>query len=150
MPTLAHFLPWIFGMVGMVHRSSCTVLALLLAPVGGKIVDGVVKLSSQDTEMYVTKFSFSPSVYSTINGTFHTDEREYFDNHPHSLMLCLYDDVAWPKFQTACAPAACGTCAYVHAPEPLCRCAQDDEGLAVRRPAALGVLVDQDRPQVLE
>ena len=40
-------------MGGMVHRRSCTVLALLLAPVGGKIVDGVVKLSSQDTEMYV-------------------------------------------------------------------------------------------------
>ena len=76
---------------------------------GGKIVDGVVKLSSQDTEMYVTKFSFSPSVLSTINGTFHTDEREYFDNHPHSLTLCLYDDVAWPKFQTACAATACGT-----------------------------------------
>tara|TARA_B100000795_G_scaffold152004_1_gene113888 strand:+ start:139 stop:432 length:294 start_codon:yes stop_codon:yes gene_type:complete len=93
--------------------STCTVFALLLAPVGGKIVDGVVKLSSQDTEMYVTKFSFSPGVHSTINGTFHTDQREYFDNHPHSLMLCLYDDVAWPKFQTACAPATCGT--------PVCR-----------------------------
>jgi hypothetical protein len=89
--------------------ASCTLLALLSAPAGGKIVEGVVKLSSQDTEMYVTKFSFSPKVYSTINGTFHTDEREYFDNHPHSLMLCLYDDVAWPKFQTACAATACGT-----------------------------------------
>ena len=92
----------------MAFRLTCTVFALLFAPVGGKLVDGRVKLSSQDTEMYVTKFSFSPGVHSTINGTFHTDEREYFDNHPHSLMLCLYDDVAWPKFQTACAPAACG------------------------------------------
>ena len=96
-------------MVVHMRVASCTLFALLSAPAGGKIVDGVVKLSSQDTEMYVTKFSFSPRVYSTINGTFHTDEREYFDNHPHSLMLCLYDDVAWPKFQTACAATACGT-----------------------------------------
>ena len=82
-------------------RAATLLLAALAAPAACKVVEGVVKLSSQDTEMYVTKFSFSPRVYSTINGSFHTDEREYFDNHPHSLTLCLYDDKAWPKFQTA-------------------------------------------------
>ena len=83
-------------------RRGCHVLALLLpALLHAKVIDGVVKLSSQDTEQYVAKFSFSPRVVSRINGSFHTDEREYFDNHPHSLMLCLYDDKAWPKFQTA-------------------------------------------------
>jgi len=40
-------------------------------------------------------------VVSKINGTFHTDEREYFDNHPHDLQLALYDDKAWPKFRQA-------------------------------------------------
>ena len=75
-------------------------LSLLLLP-SAKIVDGVVKLSSQDTEQYIAKFSFSPRAHATINGSFHTDDRAYFDNHPHKLTLCLYDDKTWPKFRTA-------------------------------------------------
>ena len=83
------------------RSSAIALLALASRPLHAKVIDGVVKLSSQDTEQYVAKFSFSPYVNSKINGSFHTDQREYFDNHPHSLMLCLYDDKAWPKFQTA-------------------------------------------------
>ena len=72
---------------------------LLLTP--AKVTEGVVKLSSQDTEQYIAKFSFSPRAHATINGSFHTDDRAYFDNHPHKLTLCLYDDKTWPKFRTA-------------------------------------------------
>ena len=35
--------------------------ALLILDIAlGKVVDGVVRLSSQDTEQYISKFSFSP------------------------------------------------------------------------------------------
>lgn len=67
----------------------------------GKITDGQVRLSSQDTEKYLTKFSFSPRVQGSINITFHVTERDYFDRHQHLLTLCLYSDADWPKFRKA-------------------------------------------------
>lgn len=79
---------------------------LLLFGVGlglssGKISDGQVHLSSQDTEKYLTKFSFSPREEGHINITFHVTERDYFDRHQHLLTLCLYSDADWPKFRKA-------------------------------------------------
>lgn len=67
----------------------------------GKVVDGVITLSSQETEVYLAKFSFSPHQVSRINGTFHTDSRDYFDAHQHELTLALYSDAQWPKFRHA-------------------------------------------------
>jgi hypothetical protein len=77
------------------------IVALLAGSASAKVVDGVARLSSQDTEIYLTKFSFSPRVQVRVNGSFHTDERDYLDNHPHALTLCLYSDSDWPKFLNA-------------------------------------------------
>ncbi|KAL1515954.1 hypothetical protein AB1Y20_002568 [Prymnesium parvum] len=76
-------------------------LALSLAPAAAKVVDGVLALSSQTTEVYIGKFSFSPFTKSTVNGTFHTDDGLYFDRHPHDLTLCMYSDAQWLKFLEA-------------------------------------------------
>ena len=76
-------------------------LAWLLSPAAAKIIQGVAKLSSQETEVYLTKFSFSPFQQSHIKGTFSTGVAVYFDNHPHDLTLCLYDEAAWKAFRTA-------------------------------------------------
>ena len=59
-------------------RPAPFLLLLLPAPSLQKISDGVAKLSSQDTEQYLTKFSFSPRVASLLNISFHVAEREYF------------------------------------------------------------------------
>ena len=85
-------------------RQLCRRLALLACVASGghaKVISGMVKLSSQDTEEYITKSSFSPYVRSHINGSFHTDNGQYFDIHPHDLTLCLYDDKQWAKFMAA-------------------------------------------------
>jgi len=76
-------------------------LSLLGTGARAKIIDGTVKLSSQETEQYMGKFSFSPYVRSHISGTFHVDSGQYFDQHPHDLELCLYEEAQWKKFQHA-------------------------------------------------
>jgi len=79
-------------------------LPLLLLPssvVHAKIVEGEMKLSSQETERYMAKFSFSPYQLSHIDGVFAAHNANYFDNHPHELNLCLYNEEAWQKFQVA-------------------------------------------------
>ena len=63
------------------------------------MIDGTVKLSSQDTEKYMAKFSFSPRQLSRIEGTFDTELNVYFDNHPHELTLCLYNEQGFEQFQ---------------------------------------------------
>lgn len=74
---------------------------LSVLPAAAKIINGVVALSSQDTEKYMAKFSFSPYVRSHIAGTFHVNSGQYFDQHPHELVLCLYNEAQWSKFQEA-------------------------------------------------
>ena len=76
-------------------------LLALLQQAAGKVIEGVMTLSSQDTEQYMAKFSFSPYVTSHIDGVFHTDKAVYFDGHPHDMALCLYDEVQWRKFREA-------------------------------------------------
>ena len=80
----------------------CTASFLLLATAWAKVIDGTVKLSSQDTEKYMAKFSFSAFNTAHIKGEFHVEGAGvYFDDHQHSLKLCLYDEGQWAKFQTA-------------------------------------------------
>lgn len=81
-------------------------VALLLLLLGasraaGKVAEGVIALSAQETERYIAKFSFSPHVRSHIEGSFHLKSGQYFDQHPHALVLCLYDEDSWGKFQAA-------------------------------------------------
>ena len=66
-----------------------------------KVMQGEIKLSSQDTEKYMVKFSFSAHKKSHIKGTFNTPNAVYFDAHPHDMRLCLYDEEAFAKFQHA-------------------------------------------------
>ena len=71
------------------------------APLAGKVIDGEIKLSSQETERYMGKFSFSPFARSRIAASFHVNSGQYFDQHPHDLTLCLYDEQQWREFNTA-------------------------------------------------
>lgn len=80
------------------QRFSVLLVAHLAA---GKVLDGVVTLSSQDTERYMGKFSFSPNMKSHIEGSFHVETGQYFDERPHEMVLCLYNETMWNKFQTA-------------------------------------------------
>jgi hypothetical protein len=57
----------------MLHLA-VVVLLCLSSAADGKVIDGVIGLSSQTTEVYLGKFSFSPRMRSSIAGTFHTDE----------------------------------------------------------------------------
>ena len=78
--------------------------ALILALLGAssaKVIDGTVKLSAQDTEKYLAKFSFSAFETAHIKGEFHVENGMYFDQHQHALVLCLYDEAQWAKFQAA-------------------------------------------------
>ena len=76
-------------------------LALLAPSTHAKKISGNVKLSSQNTEQYMAKFSFSPYVSSYIYGEFRVYSGQYFDQHPHALVLCLYNETQWRKFQDA-------------------------------------------------
>jgi hypothetical protein len=77
------------------------VLLLLAVAAKAKVIDGVVSLSSQTTEQYMGKFSFSPYQRSHIKGSFHVETGQYFDHHPHALVLCLYNERQWRLFQEA-------------------------------------------------
>jgi hypothetical protein len=79
--------------------ASAWVYLLLPMAVHAKVVEGEMRLSSQETERYMAKFSFSPKEVSYISGRFAAHNANYFDNHPHDLNLCMYDEKAWQKFQ---------------------------------------------------
>ena len=84
------------------HRLLAPVVLLLSAPrSSAKVIDGIVRLSSQETEQYMAKFAFSPYMRSHIEGNFHLDSGQYFDQHPHELLLCLYNETQWKKFRDA-------------------------------------------------
>ena len=78
------------------HAIACLMLPALVV---GKVIDGTAVLSSQNTEQYMTKFSFSPYARSHIEGSFEVENGIYFDHHPHELVLALYDEPQWQKFQ---------------------------------------------------
>jgi len=82
-------------------KAAAPMLLFALAPATAKTVTGTVTLSSQVTEEFMAKFSFSPNLASLISGTFHTDRIDYFDGHPHDMALCLYDEEKWAAFQQA-------------------------------------------------
>ena len=76
-------------------------LVASVAPATAKMATGTVTLSSQVTEMYMAKFSFSSGLDSWVSGTFHSDVVDYFDGHAHDMALCLYDEEKWAEFQQA-------------------------------------------------
>ena len=80
------------------HRHRSTILLALPWLVAGKVIDGEMRLTSQETERFMSKFSFSPHVRSHVSGKFAAHNSNYFDNHPHDLNLCLYDEEGWAKF----------------------------------------------------
>ena len=54
----------------MRRLSSALLLTLALGPATAKVSDGLARLSSQDTEMFVAKFSFSPYQRAHLHGHF--------------------------------------------------------------------------------
>ena len=82
-------------------KGCAIVLVEILSGAAGKVLNGVLGLSSQNTEVYLGKFSFVPHARASIKGNFHTDSGVYFDNHPHELTLCLYSDEEWVKYRRA-------------------------------------------------
>lgn len=53
--------------------------------------------------MFVAKFSFSPYQRAHLHGHFEPkgSTGQYFDHHPHELVLAMYDESQWAAFQTA-------------------------------------------------
>lgn len=90
-------------------RLAVLLLALWQAPcqVSGKVVDGWMKLTSEDCEQFVAKFSFSPKQTGRIAGHFFSDvsttaareHSDYFDGHPHALQISMFSDTQWVKYR---------------------------------------------------
>eukprot|EP00667_Euglena_gracilis_P011494 EG_transcript_11731 len=79
-------------------------LANVLSPCDGKVVTGIVQLSSAFTESYVSKFSFSQKRNGYIAGRFYTlGSEKYFGGEAHDLSIALFDDDAWDRFHAAFA-----------------------------------------------
>lgn len=75
---------------------------MILGTVMAKVVPGIAQLSSQNTEQYIAKFSFSPNLAGHMRGVFEvlpgaSPGETYFDRHPHNLQLLLYTDTMWEK-----------------------------------------------------
>lgn len=71
-------------------------LVLSLPLCSGKVVSGKISLSSQTTEQYLSKFSFSVGK-GFIQGNF-SAEGVYFDHFRHDLQIHLFSDVGFEKF----------------------------------------------------
>ena len=71
------------------RRFALLFLALLAPTTHAKKISGNVKLSSQNTEQYMAKFSFSPYVSSYIYGEFRVYSCQYFDQHPRARALLI-------------------------------------------------------------
>mmetsp|Transcript_22344 Transcript_22344/g.26896 ORF Transcript_22344/g.26896 Transcript_22344/m.26896 type:complete len:504 (+) Transcript_22344:186-1697(+) len=65
--------------------------------VEGKVVDSELTLSSLDSEVEVTKFSFSAGAMGTVRGEFRSDVSKW-RNQRHRLQAYLYNDVQWVEF----------------------------------------------------
>lgn len=75
----------------------CLLFASLSAE--AKVVEGKAKLSSSDTEAYITKFSFSPDTKGSIVGTFEAQKRSYWDSRPHDLSMCIISESKYDKYR---------------------------------------------------
>ena len=69
-------------------------------PADAKVVVGDFRLSSTDTEAYVTKFSFSTERVGIIRANFTTDH-EYFAGQPHDLRISVFSEQSWAKYTRA-------------------------------------------------
>jgi len=75
---------------------------LLFHETHSKVVTGVLQLSSQFTEAYITKFSFSQKQNGYIAGRFYTlGSAKYFEGLAHDLTIALFDDDSWDRFHKA-------------------------------------------------
>jgi hypothetical protein len=65
-----------------------------------KVVDGEVKLTSQNTEAYLAKFAFSSSGQGSVTGIFEAQSgNNYFATGRHSLSICFYNDAQWETYR---------------------------------------------------
>jgi hypothetical protein len=78
-------------------------LALLALAVAVQLAEckkasGTLKLSSEDTEQYISKFAFAAGASGTVAGKL-SHEGVYLDGHPHFLEFYLYDEASWAEYQ---------------------------------------------------
>lgn len=81
--------------------SSLKIFVLFLAVVEAKRVIGTIRLSSEDTEAYLTKMSLNPTTSGLLQATFTSLDSKgnsYFDNHNHNLMLGVFNDASFARF----------------------------------------------------
>ncbi len=79
----------------------------LLSIVDAKLIEGQLRLTSETTEAFLGKFSFSRegkidfAAHVSPNqptATSNKNQPNYYDNRPHQLLIALYDDAAWAKY----------------------------------------------------
>jgi len=77
------------------------ILLCLLPATFAKYLAGSISLDSDNTEKFLTKFSFSAANTGLLEAAFngHGDRFEHAGGRLHKLTLGLFDDVAWEKYQ---------------------------------------------------
>ena len=91
----------------MARTACCITLVACLQSAAAKVQDGWLTLTSENSEQFVAKFSFSPSnrgriaghFYSDVTTTIASDHSDYFDGHPHTLQVALFSDTQWANYR---------------------------------------------------
>lgn len=76
-------------------------LSIIATSAWAKQTVGKVRLSSQDTEQYLCKFSLSNGAKGRVALMLKSDDEQkpYLDGHMHSLQVAAFHDEDWSKFQ---------------------------------------------------
>jgi hypothetical protein len=76
-------------------------LLLFFSSAEAKIENGVLQITSENCEHFITKFSFSSETLGMLTATFKGHDRTYLDGQPHDLLLAIYNDGDWLRYQNA-------------------------------------------------
>ena len=88
--------------MAMGGRRLAVSLAVLALCADAKVTSGRTRLSSEESERFIDKFSFSRRELGKISGKFTAVGGErYSDGHRHQLQLALFSDLDWAKYQAS-------------------------------------------------
>ena len=88
--------------MAMGGRRLAVSLAVLALCANAKVTSGRTRLSSEESERFIDKFSFSRRELGKISGKFTAVGGErYSDGHRHQLQLALFSDLDWAKYQAS-------------------------------------------------
>ena len=123
--------------MAMGGRRLAVSLAVLALCADAKVTSGRTRLSSEESERFIDKFSFSRRELGKISGKFTAVGGErYSDGHRHQLQLALFSDLDWAKYQ---ASLRGGSLCSDFVPPPRCG------DLLAARPVSVGTLRDTRR-----